>query len=95
MEGTKIYTEIESISEWRVQVGSGEQWTWLCSTDNETFANLLAAAPFLLLALRSAEEAIDFAQAQVESDSDRSFLLKKLRQVRDAIADAGNQEWVQ
>lgn len=95
MEKMKLYTEVESASEWKVSISAGEKWTWLCSTDNEKFASLLAAAPFMLLALRAAEEAIDFAQAQVESDSDRSFLLKKLRHVRDAIADAGNQEWVQ
>jgi hypothetical protein len=51
-------------------------------------ARLIAAAPELLAACRLAEDALDFAQAQVESESDRAQLLGWLYTVRQAIAAA-------
>ena len=49
---------------------------------------LIAAAPELLEALRLAADAIDFAQAQVDSENDRYTLCKRLVAVKRAIAKA-------
>jgi hypothetical protein len=51
-------------------------------------ARLIAAAPQLLEACRLAADALDFAQAQVESESDRTLLTGWLYTVRQAIAAA-------
>lgn len=49
-------------------------------------ANLMAAAPELLSALRIADEALDYAQAQVDSERDRKRLLHWRTQVQNAIS---------
>lgn len=51
-------------------------------------ANMFAAAPELLDALRMAADAIDFAQAQVDSENDRYTLCKRLVAVKRVIAKA-------
>jgi hypothetical protein len=50
--------------------------------------NLIAAAPELLTALKVAADAIDYAQAQVDSENDRHNLLVRLAQVKRVIAKA-------
>ena len=49
-------------------------------------ARLIAAAPELLAALRLAVDALDYAQAQVDSASDRQRLLHWRTQVQNAIS---------
>jgi hypothetical protein len=51
-------------------------------------AALLLAAPELLAALKVAADAIDYAQAQVDSENDRHNLLVRLAQVKRVIAKA-------
>lgn len=51
-------------------------------------ARLIAAAPELLAALKLAADAIDYAQAQVDSENDRHNLLVRLAQVKRVIAKA-------
>jgi len=55
-------------------------------------ARLMAAAPELLEALRIAADAIDMAQAQVDSENDRYNLCKKLVSVKRVIAKAEGRE---
>lgn len=55
-------------------------------------ANLMAAAPELLEALRLAADAIDLAQAQVDSDNDRYNLCKRLVAVKRALAKAEGRD---
>jgi hypothetical protein len=49
-------------------------------------ANLIAAAPELLAALRIADDALDYAQAQIDSERDRKRLLHWRTQVQNAIS---------
>jgi hypothetical protein len=49
-------------------------------------ARLIAAAPALLAALRIAVNALDYAQAQVDSESDRQRLLHWRTPVQNAIS---------
>ena len=49
-------------------------------------ARLIAAAPEMLAALRIAADALDYAQAQVDSASDRQRLLHWRTQVQNAIS---------
>lgn len=49
-------------------------------------ARLIAAAPEMLAALRVADDALDYAQAQVDSDRDRKRLLHWRTQVQNAIS---------
>jgi hypothetical protein len=51
-------------------------------------AALIAAAPELLAALKDAADAIDLAQAQVDSENDRYTLCKRLVAVKRVIAKA-------
>jgi hypothetical protein len=53
---------------------------------------LMAAAPEMLAALRVAANAIDYGQAQVDSDNDRYKLRKWLVQVKRVIAKAEGRE---
>ena len=52
---------------------------------------LMAAAPEMLDALKVAADAIDYAQAQVDSENDRHNLLVRLGQVQRVIAKAEGQ----
>jgi len=54
--------------------------------DKRESQRLLAAAPELLAALRLAVDALDYAQAQVDSESDRQRLLHWRTQVQNAIS---------
>jgi hypothetical protein len=54
--------------------------------DDHVSLRLLAAAPEMLAALRIADNALDYAQAQVDSDSDRERLLHWRTQVQNAIS---------
>ena len=56
--------------------------------ESDANARLLAAAPELLAALKVAADAIDYAQAQVDSENDRHNLLVRLVQVQRVIAKA-------
>jgi hypothetical protein len=49
-------------------------------------ARLIAAAPEMLAALRIADDALDYAQAQVDSEGDRKRLLHWRTQVLNAIS---------
>jgi hypothetical protein len=51
-------------------------------------AQLIAAAPDLLAALKVAADGLDFAQAQVDSENDAHQLRKWLVQVKRVIAKA-------
>lgn len=48
-------------------------------------AHLIAAAPELLAALRDAYDALDYAQAQVDSDTDRMHLTRCRRKIKPVI----------
>jgi hypothetical protein len=62
---------------------------WLCSEEDlSQLARLQSLASELLPALRMAADAIDFAQAQVDSENDRYTLCQRLVAVRRAIATA-------
>ncbi len=74
--------------------GEGQTWD-ICNVfadedDDEMQANvrLVASAPEMLDALRLAADAIDLAQAQVDSDNDRYTLCKRLVAVKRVIAKA-------
>jgi len=49
---------------------------------------LIAAAPELLAALKDAYDALDYAQAQVDSDADRMHLTRCRRKIAPIIAKA-------
>lgn len=55
-------------------------------------ARLIACAPEMLDALRMAQDAIDLAQAQVDSENDRHNLCKRLVAVKRVIAKAEGRE---
>jgi hypothetical protein len=67
---------------------------WEDDDDSEMAANvhLIAAAPELLEALKVAANAIDYGQAQVDSEEDRYKLRKWLVQVRRVIYKAEGKE---
>jgi hypothetical protein len=70
---------------------SGECGDVLCTHAAEEIERLQAlagAAPELLAALKVAADAIDYAQAQVDSENDRHNLLVRLVQVKRVIAKA-------
>jgi len=52
----------------------------------DRLARLIASAPALLTALRIADNALDYAHAQVDSDGDRERLLHWRTQVQNAIS---------
>ena len=62
--------------------------------DDERVANarLVACAPEMLDALRMAADALDLAQAQVDSENDRHNLCKRLVAVKRVIAKAEGSE---
>lgn len=60
--------------------------------DYEGTARLVAAAPKLLAALRLADNALDYAQAQVDSERDAAALRSWRRDVQRAIASAEDTE---
>jgi hypothetical protein len=60
--------------------------------DDHVSLRLMAAAPEMLAALRIADDALDYAQAQVDSDSDRERLLHWRTQVQNAISLAEEGE---
>lgn len=49
---------------------------------------LMAAAPELLAALKDAYDALDYAQAQVDSDDDRMYLTRCRRKIKPIITQA-------
>lgn len=54
----------------------------------ESRDRLAAAAPRLLDALKFAYDALDYAQAQVDSDSDRKYLLRCRQIIKPVISSA-------
>ena len=56
--------------------------------DYEGTARLIAAAPELLSALKDAYDALDYAQAQVDSDDDRWHLTRCRRKIKPVINKA-------
>jgi hypothetical protein len=56
------------------------------TTDEHISMRLMAAAPEMLAALRIADDALDFAQAQVDSERDRQRLLHWRTLVQNAIS---------
>lgn len=63
---------------------------WDC--DHVANARLMACAPEMLDALRLAADALDLAQAQVDSENDRYNLCKRLVAVKRVIAKAEGSE---
>lgn len=60
----------------------------ICSDDrgwNAEDLDLLAAAPEVLAALKEAYDALDYAQAQVDSDTDRWHLTRCRRKIKPVI----------
>jgi hypothetical protein len=60
---------------------------FVCGESNAN-ARLIAAAPELLAALHVAADALDYAQAQVDSENDAHNLRVRLVQVKRVIAKA-------
>jgi hypothetical protein len=58
----------------------------------DRLARLIAAAPEMLAALRIADDALDYAHAQVDSDRDRQRLLHWRTQVQNAISLTENTD---
>jgi hypothetical protein len=56
--------------------------------ESDANARLIASAPDLLAALKVADMALDFAQAQVDSERDANQLRGWRRDVQKAIAEA-------
>jgi hypothetical protein len=56
--------------------------------ESDANARLIASAPELLATLHIAADALDYAQAQVDSENDRHNLLVRLEQVKRVIAKA-------
>jgi len=54
--------------------------------ESQANARLIAAAPDMLDALRTADDALDYAQAQVDSDKDRDRLRQWRTRVQNVIA---------
>ena len=59
---------------------------YIAHAEVQANANLMAASPEMLAALRIAEDALDYAQAQVDSERDRKRLLHWRTQVQNAIS---------
>lgn len=55
---------------------------------HEENARLIAAAPDLLAALKEAYDALDYAQAQVDSETDRMYLTRHRRKIKPVIDNA-------
>lgn len=55
-------------------------------------ARLIAAAPELLAALKDAYAALDYAQAQVDSDADRMHLTRCRRKIKPVIDMAAEED---
>jgi hypothetical protein len=78
--------------------GDGYTWTvarvYADEDDDEMLADarLISAAPDMLAALHVAANAIDYGQAQVDSEEDRYKLRKWLVQVKRVIAKAEGRE---
>jgi hypothetical protein len=71
-----------------LQAGSGYGSGNAMVYSSESDARLIACAPEMLDALRMAADAIDLAQAQVDSENDRHTLCKRLVAVKRVIAKA-------
>ena len=69
------------------KIGDEEHWT-VCHQVAGDSARLIAAAPELLASLMEACEALDFAQAQVDSESDGIHLRRCRRRIKTVIAKA-------
>ena len=65
--------------------GNHDDGSPLTCDEMECNLNLLAAAPELLAALREAYAALDFAQAQVDSEADRMHLTRCRRKIKPVI----------
>lgn len=62
---------------------------WSESGDYEAVTRLIACAPAMLAALRLADDALDFSQAQVDNDRDRERLVEWRRQIRTVLDKTG------
>jgi hypothetical protein len=60
--------------------------------DKRESQRLMAAAPAMLVTLRHAADALDYAQAQVSSERDRQRILLWMRDVAGVIAKAEGRE---
>jgi hypothetical protein len=85
------------LGDWRFLRDDGHQPVPLNSTRREVpesaaNARLIACAPEMLDALRLAADALDLAQAQVDSENDRDNLCKRLVAVKRVIAKAEGRE---
>lgn len=58
---------------------------WSESGDYEAVTRLIACAPAMLAALRLADDALDFSQAQVDNDRDRGRLVDWRRQIQSVL----------
>ena len=77
-EGIEVHDTFgRTASVWGDQDDNSEAWA---------NARLIAAAPDMLDALRTADDALDYAQAQVDSESDRERLRHWRTRVQNVIA---------
>ena len=67
-------------------LGNDDNGRPLTPEEMESNARLIAAAPDMLDALRTADDALDYAQAQVDSERDRERLLHWRTRVQNVIA---------
>lgn len=71
-----------------VMADDGKRGIAFVCGESDAHARLIAAAPELLAALKVADDALDFAQAQVNSERDANQLRGWRRDVQRAIATA-------
>lgn len=62
---------------------------WSESGDYEAVSRLIASAPAMLDALKMADDALDFSQAQVDNEKDAQQIRAWRKQILDVIAKVG------
>lgn len=75
-----------------VTKGNHDDGTRIPDEEMEANLRLVAAAPELLAALKEAYDALDYAQAQVDSDTDRWHLTQCRRKLKPVIDRAEGRQ---